>query len=456
MCVKKSIINCFRKLHFQSRHGFLVCIVTAAYVNSGFHTPFLYNMYNHLKKMEKIDTCLLYVSILWQCLVPKKRTTCPFTQFFPSIFFPTFQLSNMASVIKMSAPSSSSSSSSSSASSSELLSDPFFLAMESGKIKWGDLIHMSTSKIEAELTRKRGRIVEWWTEEYKIAERLEDWDVPDLTLRSDIEEHFPVSVLPLPASEDGRERFVVTFDARVDEWATTRAESHEEFIDYADWVHTRLVFALRQYSHKYRLESERGDDYVVIFSMAHPSAAARRGRAAIPTLRGFPVTWDRDPVDHTRHLVKIHYRRISDERVDPVRIAENLVDALFECKDCTFEAAPADSPYLLIVTIPTAEPPAVAAAAAPAPAVAAPAPAAAAAAPAHRPFVPVLLSHGLVWKFDELDRRIHKIERVARGHRVINAEQEAAILKDLANCTDCTVERCPGNRQFMFIVKKKI
>ena len=107
-----------------------------------------------------------------------------------------------------------------------LLDDPFFLAMESGKIQWGDLMAMDAAAITTELTKKDERVVEWWLDEYKTAERLEGWEVPDLTLRSDIEEHFPVVLQSLPASEDGRERFVVMFDAdRVDAWAAAHAGS---------------------------------------------------------------------------------------------------------------------------------------------------------------------------------------------------------------------------------------
>lgn len=353
--------------------------------------------------------------------------------------------------------------------SSGLMDDPFFLAMESGRIHWGDLMAMSSTKITTDL--KDDRVVEWWTNEYKAAERLSDWDVPDLTLRSDIEEHFPVVLMPLSATEDGRERFVVKFDDRVDEWAATRAESHDEYLEYADWVQTRLIFALHQYTHKYRIESEGGEgsDHVVIFAMAHPSAAARRARAAIPTLRGFPVSWDRDPADHTRHLIKLHQKRMSEEHHDPSKLAEDMVDALIECKDCTFEPAETGSSYLMIVTIPTAEPPAAAPAAprvAPRPAaapLAAPVAAPLAAAPrvamtamggaggpsAARSALPraidVMRANRLAWDRDRRDGRIHRIKHRGR-------EQESRILAELSRCGDCTVEPTPRDSEYMCVL----
>ena len=340
-----------------------------------------------------------------------------------------------------------------------LLDDPFFLAMESGKIQWGDLMAMDAAAITTELTKKDERVVEWWLDEYKTAERLEGWEVPDLTLRSDIEEHFPVVLQSLPASEDGRERFVVTFDAdRVDAWAAAHAESHDEYSEYAEWVQTRLIFALRQYSHKYRLESEGGDDHVAIFGMSHPSAA-RRARAAIPTLRGFPVSWDRDPVDHTRHLIKLHQKRVSEERYDLDTLAYDMVDALLECKDCTFApVVEPGSPYVMVVTIPTAEPPAVVHVARPA----APAPrpvhvAPAAPAPAPRPAMggaggpptqralDVMRANRLAWDRDRRDGRIHRIKHRSR-------DQEPRILAELSRCGDCTVESTPRDPEYMCVL----
>jgi hypothetical protein len=333
-----------------------------------------------------------------------------------------------------------------------LLMDPFFLAMESGKIHWGDLMD-TADKAELCANEYDDRIVEWWTDEYKTAERLADFEVPDLTLRDYIEEHFPVVIQMLPASEDGRERFVVKFDSRVDEWAETRAESNDENADYADWVQTRLVFALRQYSHKYRIESEGGDDHVAIFAMAHPSAAARRARAAIPTLRGYPVTWDRDPTDHTRHMIKLHSKRAADEGDNIYKLMDDMVDALVECKDCTIAPSEAGSPYLIVVTIPTAEAPAAAPAPAPRPAMAAAM--GGAGGPRHRPFIPVLQAKNLMWKQDERDRSVHFIKRDARGYRKLSADEQNEIIRELRTCTDCTIELCPpSDRAFFCIVTK--
>lgn len=363
-----------------------------------------------------------------------------------------------------------------------LLENEFFLAMESGRIHWGDLFRddADVSPAPAVAVEERDeRIVEWWTDEYKTAERLEGWEVPDLTLRSGIEEHFPVVLLPLPASEDGRERFIVKFDDRVDEWAATRAESNDENAEYAEWVQTRLIFALRQYSHKYRLESDgsaEDTDHVAIFAMAHPSAAARRARAVIPTLTSFPVSWEQDRADHTRHLVKIHHKRMSESDYDLETLGDDLAEALSKCEDCTFARAESGSPYLMIVTIPTAPapkryactcvhcggaaaaaPPAPAPRPAPVPAAPHPAPAPAAAAPrpaaaAPRPAVggagagpralDVMRANKLAW---DRDGRTHYIKHRSR-------EQETRILAELARCCDCTVEPTPRDPTYMCVL----
>lgn len=361
------------------------------------------------------------------------------------------------------------------------LLEDFCRTMESGRILWGDLMGDGVVVVPAAeaCDEHDERVVEWWTDEYKTAERLEGWEVPDLTLRSDIEEHFPVVLQSLPASEDGRERFIVKFDDRVDEWASTCAESQDENAEYAEWVQTRLVFALRQYSHKYRLESDgaaEGSDHVAIFAMAHPSAASRRARAVIPTLTSFPVSWEQDRADHMRHLVKIHHKRVSEGDYDLETLGDDLATALSQCEDCTFARAESGSPYLMIVTIPTAPAPkryvctcvhcggAAAAAAHPTPAprpvpIPAPAPAAAPAAAPRPASVPrpavggagassapraldVMRANKLAWT---RDGRTHYIKH--RSH-----EQEMRILAELARCTDCTVEPTPRDPDYMCVL----
>ncbi len=379
------------------------------------------------------------------------------------------------------------------------LVDSFFLALESGSVSWADLIvesalvtsaataldSMRDEPAAASTVRFGGRevyefdsespvddrIVEWWTNEYKERERLDNWEVPDLTLRSDIAEHFPVVLEALEATADGRERFRVLFDEeRLEEWASTRAESNDENMEYADWVQTRLVFALNQYAYKYRVESVGGPgaDHVAIFAMAHPSAP-RRGRAAIPTLRSFPVTWDRDPADHTRHLIKPHMKRLSEGDAEPHDLILELLEKLLECDDCTVEYMPvgAAPTYIMTVIIPTAAPAAPAAAPLPAPKLtAAPLPAAAplsAAAPlpapkpvvmggagAARPLfsgpraIDIMKANRLAWDRDALDTRIHRIKR--------RAGDCDRIIAELAKCGNCTVVATPKDRQYMCVV----
>jgi hypothetical protein len=338
------------------------------------------------------------------------------------------------------------------------LADPYFLAMESGTVGWGDLVDESAKVAGAanilDSFSTEEPEVQWWTDEYKMAERLENWEVPDLRLRNNICEEFPVILEALEPTADGRERFRVVYDSdRIDTWAVTRSESHDECAEYAEWVKTRLVFALNQYSSKYRVESvgELGADYVVIFVMTHLSA--RRGRAAIPTLRAFPVSWDRDPADHTRHWVKPHMKRLSESEAEPSAVITDLLDKLLECDDCTVEPMPLDAPptYIMTVIIPSAEPMSapVSVPAAPAPA---PVPAAAPApvpvivsrpAPASGPrAIDVMKANRLAW---DRDGRIHRIK-----HR--NATQAATIIAELKQCADCTVDATLSDSVYMCVV----
>jgi hypothetical protein len=330
--------------------------------------------------------------------------------------------------------------------SAALLSDPFFFSMESGTVRWADLMMdekspaLPPATLSATIAEKDDdRIVKWWTEESISDERTQDWSVPDLTLRNDIEAHFPVRLESMSATEDSRERFRVVFDTeRLGEWARTRAESHDEYVDYADWVQTRLVYALRQYKYKYTIESVGAfdADYVVIFSMAHPSA--RRGRAAIPTLCNFPVKWDRDSVDHTCHMVKPNLKRISEAGIAPEKVATDLFDALQQCADCTIELAEAGSPYILIVTIPSALPPTESAHAPPA----APAPRVATPTPAGIRALDVMRANRLAWN---REGRKHFIKHRAPEHA-------ARILAELAKCSDCTIELTPSDAEYMCVL----
>jgi hypothetical protein len=315
------------------------------------------------------------------------------------------------------------------------------------------------------------REVQWWSEEYKMAERLEGWEVPNLTLRSDITVHFPVSLEALEVTADGRERFRVMFDMRLDEWAMSRSESQDECSEYAAWVATRLVFALQQYSYKYHVEAVGGDDdcFVAVFAMAHPSAEERRGRAAIPTLSSFEVTWEQDPADHTRHLVVPHFKRMRDSGTDPRVMVTTLLDTLLEeCDDCTVAPPERGVSHIMVVTIPSAPAPkrracacfrcggtaaaapmAVAVAAAlggaggPAPARAAPAAPAAAparAAPGRGPrALDVMRANRLAW---DREGRIHFIKN--RG-----PENAARIMAEISACSDCVVEPTPKHPVYM-------
>ena len=391
---------------------------------------------------------------------------------FPSFPFQAFQalLSKMAVVMDGAAP-------------TGPLADPFFLALESGAFSWSDLVEESafvSKALEVLKTLGEGettdeRVVEWWTDEYKTTERLANYEVPDLTLRSDITDNFPVVLAPLEPTADGRERFRVLYDEeRLEEWASTRAESNDENAEYAEWVQTRLVFALNQYSYKYKVESVGGlaADHVLIFAMAHPSAP-RRGRAAIPTLRSFPVSWDRDPADHTRHLIKPHMKRLREGEDEPNAVISQLLEKLLECDDCTVEYMPigAAPTYIMTVIIPSAEPPATALpppaplrdharepvpAKIATPAVAVPAVAAAVAmggagagtivrsVPAGPRAIDVMKANRLAWDRDALDTRIHRIKR--------RAGDTAHIIAELQKCGNCTVEVTPKDRIYMCVV----
>lgn len=143
-------------------------------------------------------------------------------------------------------------------------------AFESG-VPWGNIVNMNKTR----RLRKSSPAV--WNIN---AEALEDYIVPDLRLRKAIWETFPVDLKPI-VTRDGTDRYAIVWNQKkLKEWRETRAETHDEYMDYADYQAARLLYALKQHSRIYRLEPARSAEEIAIIAMVHGEPVRGSGSAA--------------------------------------------------------------------------------------------------------------------------------------------------------------------------------
>jgi hypothetical protein len=179
-----------------------------------------------------------------------------------------------------------------------------FEKMENGTIKWGDLlvdeppVRRSTRKSSKRSSRNSANRAAANFKAREEAAVLEDYIVPDLTMRKGIWENFPVIVDPIP-SEDGTNRYAIKWHARnLADWKKSRAATWDEYQEYEFYTEFRLLHALRKFPQKYRLEPPRNRDEIVVIAMVHgegPRAAnAYRGPRLVrlnDIKEHFPVVW---------------------------------------------------------------------------------------------------------------------------------------------------------------------
>jgi len=184
-----------------------------------------------------------------------------------------------------------------------ILNMPLFQAMNRGNVLWGNLMLNDNAKEAAKPKAKRAPSPEPY---YSLElNALENWSMPDLTMRKGIWEHFPV-VLKHLDDRDGVERYAIEWHRKhLKDWKNERSASMDEWMEYQAYAEFRLLHALRAHAHKYVIEAPRNADQIVVIAMAHggPRAApapAPEEPAAVrgPALRKlndikehFPVVW---------------------------------------------------------------------------------------------------------------------------------------------------------------------
>jgi len=173
--------------------------------------------------------------------------------------------------------------------------DPLMLKLAEGKVMWGDLLY-APAPSPASATRSNKRHSSPKALSFNAErEYLDDYIVPDLTMRKGIWEHFPVIV-----NQIGPNLFeIVWHKANLKEWRQSRSASWDEFQEYETYAEFRLIHALRQMPHKYKLLPSKKESQIILFEMV--------GAVAEPVFKGpkllrlndikahFPIVWHPAP-----------------------------------------------------------------------------------------------------------------------------------------------------------------
>lgn len=206
-------------------------------------------------------------------------------------------------------------------------------------------------------------------------EALDGYIVPDLRLRKNIWETYPVNLHQIRKSfADGADRYSIVWDEdRVEEWREmcSKATTHSHHLDYEFWEETRMLHALNKHSHKYSVEPARHDGEICVIAMVFTpreegsSNSASSSVAAVPAiptkdralqvLNRFPVAWKRDG---SLHSIEVHRGKMSEKVPNFMRMSaeqqrphietlkRDLLAALALCDDCVVTLS---STYLCVV-----------------------------------------------------------------------------------------------------------
>ena len=149
------------------------------------------------------------------------------------------------------------------------ITDPISRGMADGTIRWGDLLELCPEECARSIAFHR----QFDAEERLNAEpsrELEygwDFEYPELRLRKDIWEHFPVTVTPLGRGADGGERHAVAWHrAKLAEWRETKPESFCEWMDYEMDTEHRLFKCLES-SKYWTVEESTADGQLCVIRM---------------------------------------------------------------------------------------------------------------------------------------------------------------------------------------------
>lgn len=134
---------------------------------------------------------------------------------------------------------------------------------------WGDMVPESENK-----NKSNGKEIGWQIDWSQESDAINGWQVPSLRLRKDIWENFPVSLLPVNDC-DGTDRYAIVWHKRnFDAWRSERTQSQAEALDYEDYCHIRLMYALSLNTARYAVEEPRNSEQICVIAMVHADDAS--------------------------------------------------------------------------------------------------------------------------------------------------------------------------------------
>jgi hypothetical protein len=154
------------------------------------------------------------------------------------------------------------------------INDPMYIAMMSGAICWGDLFYdepMTPAVVEEPVVAPEPLPFGW------------DFEYPELRLRKDIWENFPVTVVPLGSGGDGAERHAIVWHRRnLEEWRNTHTDSFLDAMDYPEITEYRLLKCLEA-SKYWTVEEPVADGQIAVIRMNFVPRTTEVAPAATPT-----------------------------------------------------------------------------------------------------------------------------------------------------------------------------
>jgi hypothetical protein len=184
-----------------------------------------------------------------------------------------------------------------------ILDQPLFQAMNRGNVSWGDLMMSNNANHESPGPN------------YAVEHNaLDNWSMPNLTMRKGIWENFPVVLKPLE-DRNGTERFAIEWHRKhLKEWKDERSASMDEWMEYQAYAEFRLIHALRAHAHQYVIEPPRTKDQIVVIAMKHREPRVEKPEPlaaphAVPRNEGksHAVEPTRGPVLHKLNDIKAHF-----------------------------------------------------------------------------------------------------------------------------------------------------
>ena len=157
-----------------------------------------------------------------------------------------------------------------------LMADPVYVNMLRGNKLWGNLMYNNNvkhPKVFTNNTRKnknhphKAKPNNENDIKQDIEEILEDYVPPDLKLRKNIWENFPVALTKLE-DKDGVDRYGVAWHVKnLIEWRKTRPKSWDEYNDYEIWNYIRLKYALKKHPKQYKILPARNPSQLFVIEM---------------------------------------------------------------------------------------------------------------------------------------------------------------------------------------------